>query len=258
MCELLGLNANTPADIRFSFSGLKQRGGKTGFHSDGWGVSLYEGRGSRSFHDANASSESKVADFFQQTSIKSKIIISHIRQANRGKVCIENTHPFSRELWGCDWIFAHNGQLKGIKKKSLQFYYPIGTTDSEYAFCYMMDRIREVFPKRPTKKKALWLLIKTVADEIRQHGIFSFLLSDSKSMYAYCSNKMCWVTRQYPFGEAHLIDTDETIDFNRHLSKNDVITVIASSALTDNEQWHCMEKGEFRIFNEGISHRLVA
>ncbi len=258
MCELLGLSANTPADIRFSFSGLKQRGGKTGIHTDGWGISLYEGRGSRSFHDAEASAESHVADFFQHTSIKSKIIISHIRQANRGKVCIENTHPFSRELWGCDWVFAHNGQLKGIKKKALQFYHPVGTTDSEYAFCYLMGRIRQEFSERPTKNKELWLLIKSVADEIRQHGIFSFLLSDSRSMYAYCSNKMCWVTRQYPFSEARLIDTGEVINFNSHLSKNDIITVIASSALTDNEQWHCMEKGEFRIFNNGKSRRIAA
>ena len=30
MCELLGLSANTPTDISFSFSGLKQRGGNTG------------------------------------------------------------------------------------------------------------------------------------------------------------------------------------------------------------------------------------
>lgn len=258
MCELLGLCANAPADIRFSFSGLKQRGGNTGVHKDGWGISLYEGRGSRSFHDPEPSAESDLAHFFQQTSIKSKIIISHIRQANSGKVSLENTHPFSRELWGCDWVFAHNGQLKGIKKKEFHFYQPVGTTDSEYAFCYMMDRIREEFPQRPKKTKDLWLLINSLADEINKHGVFSFLLSDSRNMYAYCSNKMCWLTRQYPFGEAHLIDTDEMVDFNTLLSRDDVITIIASSALTDNEQWHCMEKGEFRIFNNGKSRRLAA
>jgi len=135
MCELLGLCANEPADIRFSFSGLKQRGGKTGVHKDGWGISLYDGRASRTFHDPEASVTSEMAHFFQSTTIKSKIIISHIRQANRGRVCLENTHPFSRELWGCDWVFAHNGQLTGIKKTPLQFYRPVGTTDSEYAFC---------------------------------------------------------------------------------------------------------------------------
>ena len=84
MCELLGLSANTPADIRFSFSELKQRGGRTNIHVDGWGISLYEGRGSRSFHDLKPSAASEVAHLVEATSMKSKIMISHIRQANRG------------------------------------------------------------------------------------------------------------------------------------------------------------------------------
>jgi len=256
MCELLGLCANEPADIRFSFSGLKQRAGKTGIHKDGWGISLYEGRASRTFHDPKPSVTSEMAHFFQSTPIKSKIIISHIRQANRGRVCLENTHPFTRELWGCDWVFAHNGQLTGIKKTPLQFYRPVGTTDSEYAFCYMMDKIREKFPQRPSSKLELWCFIESVAQEIHQFGIFSFLLSDSRYMYAYCSNNMCWVTRKYPFSEARLIDTGEVIDFSTKLSKDEIVTVIASSALTDNEHWQCMEKGEFRVFNNGRSRRL--
>jgi len=153
MCELLGLNANVPTDICFSFKGLVQRGGKTGPHKDGWGISLYEGRGSRSFHDPRASVASEIAALIQRHSIKSKIIISHIRKANRGKVCLENTHPFSRELWGCSWVFAHNGQLKGIKKRPLTFYQPIGATDSEHAFCWMMGQIREKFPEKKTLRR---------------------------------------------------------------------------------------------------------
>ena len=29
---------------------------------------------------------------------------------------LENTHPFIRELWGRHWTFAHNGQLRGVKR----------------------------------------------------------------------------------------------------------------------------------------------
>ena len=258
MCELLGLSANVPADIRFSFAGLRQRGGNTGIHSDGWGISLYEGRGSRSFHDPQPSYSSEVAHFFHTSAIKSKLIISHIRQANRGRVCLENTHPFTRELWGYDWVFAHNGQLKHIEKNKLEFYKPRGTTDSEYAFCYMMDKIRQAFPERPKKEKELWQYIESLANEINQFGIFNFLLSDSKHMYAFCSNRMCWLTRQYPFGRAKLVDTGDVIDLSTSFSKDDVVTLIASHALTENEDWHCMKKGEFRIFNNGKSRQLAA
>ena len=43
MCELLGMSANTPTDLCFSFTGLTRRGGGTGPHKDGWGVAFYEG-----------------------------------------------------------------------------------------------------------------------------------------------------------------------------------------------------------------------
>ncbi len=251
MCELLGLNANVPTDICFSFKGLVQRGGKTGPHKDGWGISLYEGRGSLSFHDPRASVASEIAELIQRHSIKSKIIISHIRQANRGKVCLENTHPFTRELWGCSWVFAHNGQLKGIKKRSLTFYQPIGATDSEHAFCWMMDQIREKFPEKTKNIQALWKTIHALAKDINQLGVFSFLLSDSRYLYAYCTNNMCWITRRHPFGKARLIDTGETIDFREHTTVKDVVTVVASRALTDNEEWTLMGKGEFKIFQNG-------
>ena len=39
--------------------------------------------------------------------IKSVSVISHIRQGNRGRVCLENTHPFTRELWGREITYEH-------------------------------------------------------------------------------------------------------------------------------------------------------
>jgi len=33
MCELLGMSANVPTDICFSFAGLMRRGGQTGRHA---------------------------------------------------------------------------------------------------------------------------------------------------------------------------------------------------------------------------------
>ncbi len=257
MCELLGLSANTPADIRFSFSVLKERGGNTGDHRDGWGISAYEGKGARCFRDSKPCVDSEIARFIEQYPIKSKIIISHIRKANRGKVCLENTHPFVRELYGYDWVFAHNGQLKSIKRKPLRFYNPVGTTDSEYAFCYLMDCIREEFPKRPKNPKQLWYFIETLANEINNYGVFSFLLSDAKYLYAYCSKKMCWVTRQYPFKETHYIDTDETVNFEQYLLEKDIITIIASAPITGNEDWHHMEKGDFHVFKDGTAEAYV-
>ena len=100
MCELLGMSANVPTDICFSFTGLVQRGGGTGPHKDGWGITFYEGKGCRTFKDPQPSFQSPIAKLVQEYPIKSCSVIAHIRQANRGIVALENTHPFTRELWG--------------------------------------------------------------------------------------------------------------------------------------------------------------
>ena len=71
MCELLGMSANVPTDIRFSFAGLARRGGETGPHRDGWGIAFYEGRGARCFHDPQPSASSDIAKLLRSYPIKS-------------------------------------------------------------------------------------------------------------------------------------------------------------------------------------------
>lgn len=252
MCELLGLNANVPTDICFSFSGLLERGGRTGPHSDGWGISFYEDKGCRLFHDPESCADSELARLISDYSIKSNIIISHIRQANRGKVKLENTHPFCRELWGRHWTFAHNGQLRGIKKRPLGRYKPVGSTDSEHAFCWLLAKIEQAYPTTPPKpNKQFTNLIQELCDELAELGIFNILMSDSKHLYAYCTSKMCWISRRAPFGEAKLIDRDMRVDFGQETTANDVVTVIATSPLTDNEHWNTVPKNKLLTFHKG-------
>jgi glutamine amidotransferase len=251
MCELLGMSANVPTDICFSFSGLMQRGGVTGPHTDGWGIAFYEGHGCRSFHDPNPGARSEIAYLVRHYPIKSHIVVSHIRKANRGRVCLENTHPFTRELWGEYWTFAHNGQLKGIKKEGLDFYRCVGTTDSEHAFCWILDRLRKRFPRKPRNRKVLWQSIGELAAQLNRRGVFNMLLSDSTCLYTACSTRLCWLTRSAPFGRASLIDAEMSVDFSRETTPDDVVTVVATQPLTGNEDWECMEKGEFQVFRNG-------
>lgn len=251
MCELLGMSANVPTDICFSFSGLMQRGGVTGPHKDGWGIVFYNGKGYREFRDQNPSASSQVAELVKQYPIKSDIVISHIRQANSGKIALENTHPFSRELWGRHWSFAHNGQIKAVKKRPLNYFQPVGSTDSEYAFCWMLDQIRERFPVAPKSGKTLFHFIFELCQSLGELGVFNILMTDSKYLFSYCSTQLAWITRKAPFGEASLTDTELTVDFVNETSPQDIVTVISTRPLTDNERWNEMEKGELTVFQGG-------
>lgn len=252
MCELLGMSASVPTDICFSFSGLMQRGGKTGPHRDGWGIAFYEGKGVRSFHDPRPSYDSKLAQLVCEYPIKSCAVISHIRQANVGGVCLANTHPFIRELWGQQWCFAHNGQLeKTLFDWPLTYYHPVGTTDSEYAFCWLLDQIRLAFPERPESHQALTALIEDRCEQLRKLGVYNMLLSESTQLFCYCTTKLSWITRRAPFGKARLIDRHLQVDFDSETSADDVVSVVVTEPLTDNENWCRMQTGQLVVFAQG-------
>jgi predicted glutamine amidotransferase len=73
MCQLLGMNCAESTDFSFSFKGFCQRGGKTDIHSHGFGISLYEGRGLRSFLDTLPAAESPIANLVQQYPMKTNV-----------------------------------------------------------------------------------------------------------------------------------------------------------------------------------------
>jgi len=252
MCELLAMSANVPTDIVFSFTGLVERGGVTGPHSDGWGITFYEGKGCRTFKDAKPSSESKIADLVKSYPIKSCAVVSHVRQANRGKVALENTHPFTRELWGRYWTYAHNGQLSSHRQKlDSGWYQPVGSTDSELAFCWLLEKLRERFPNRPKDMARAFRYVATLSEELGVMGVFNMLLTDGKFMLIYCSSSLCWITRRAPFGIARLMDIDVVVDFQTETTPDDIVTVIATNPLTVNEQWNKMKPGEWKLFRLG-------
>lgn len=249
MCELLGMSANTPTDLCFSFTGLTRRGGETGPHQDGWGVSFYEGKGVRSFHDPDASAHSPIAEFLAGHPIKSQTAICHIRQANVGQVTLANTHPFMRELWGRYWVYAHNGQVHDFQRQDGD-YEPVGSTDSEDIFCDLMNRLRSKLPREAEPDQLAGMLVK-LAQEYAQQGVFNCLLSNGDWLFTFCTTKMASITRRAPFGPASLQDADVTVDFAAETTPNDVVSVIATEPLTCDEAWDIYRPGEWKLWRLG-------
>ncbi|WP_448568563.1 class II glutamine amidotransferase [Thalassotalea ganghwensis] len=252
MCELLAMSANVPTDICFSFSGLMQRGGNTGPHKDGWGITFYEGKGCRSFKDPLPSAHSPIAELVKEYPIKSKAVICHIRQANSGEVCLENTHPFSRPMWGRHWTYAHNGQLEGYKEAlPINLHIPVGTTDSEHAFCWILDKIQQRYGAKQPDSHTLFHYIAELSKQVAKLGVFNLMLTNGEYIFAFCTNNLHWITRRAPFGKASLIDEEMTVDFQQETTEKDVVTVIATKPLTDDETWHQMKPGQWQLFHLG-------
>jgi predicted glutamine amidotransferase len=255
MCELLGMSANAPTDLCFSLAGLMRRGGGTAPHADGWGVAFHEGRGCRAFHEAAPGATSPLGRFLREHPIRSRAAVAHVRRANRGRTAIENTHPFVRQLWGRAWSFAHNGQLKAVKRLTLGLDRPSGTTDSEHAFCWLLGELRGRWQRRPDEA-VLARAIEALCRRLGALGTFNALLCDGKTLYAFCSTKLVWLTRGAPFGRALLVDDDLAVDFARETTPTDVVTIVATRPLTANETWTAAEPGALLVLRDGESIAL--
>jgi predicted glutamine amidotransferase len=253
MCQLLGMNANTPTDVMFSFTGLATRADE---HKDGFGVGFFEGRGVRLFVDHQSARVSPVAQLVKTWPIRSEHVIAHIRKATQGVVSLENTHPFQRELWGRYWVFAHNGNLVDFNPRLHAAFKPVGDTDSERAFCWLMQEMAKAHAGVPDVDE----LSRTLAElmpQLHRHGTFNMLLSNGQALWAHASTRLHWLERRHPFQPVALKDEDMRVDFASVTTPNDRVALIATEPLTTDEPWTTFEPGELRVFEAGTGRAAV-
>lgn len=252
MCQLLGMNANTPTDLVFSFTGFSRRAEE---HKDGFGIAFFEDAGVRLFVDAQSAATSPVAEMVKRYPIRSANVIAHIRKATQGQVALQNTHPFQRELWGRYWAFAHNGDLKHFAPRLHAAFRPVGDTDSERAFCWLMQELAKAHAGVPTIGE-LTATLRELVPRIAAHGTFNFMLSNGQALWAHCSTHLHYLLRQHPFRSAHLQDEDMSVDFAQVTTPEDRVAVVVTEPLTADETWLAFAPGELKVFEGGVPLRV--
>ena len=247
MCQLLGMNCNTPTDIVFSFTGFATRAHE---HKDGFGIAFFEGRGARCFVDHGSARDSPLAAMIRAYPIRSENVVAHIRKATRGRVALENCHPFVRELWGRYWVFAHNGDLIGFEPRLHGAFRPVGETDSELAFCWLMQELAKAHASVPSVGE-LTATLAELAAQVAVHGSFNFMLGNGVALWAHCSTQLHALERRHPFSTARLRDEDLSIDFAPLTTPDDRVAIIVTEPLTTDEAWSAFAPGELRVFTQG-------
>jgi len=236
MCQLLGLSSNKKVDIQFSLLEFRYRG-KQNYH--GWGFVFHKNEDWTVIKEPYPLFKENVkADQFQ---FRSKIIIGHVRLASCGNQIHKNTHPFKINRW----VFAHNGTVSRIMKEPgfrLGAYRPEGQTDSEYAFCYLLEKIGN----EPANIKEI---LQTETKRIKKYGNFNFLLSDGETLFAHGDNSLYFVQRKAPFGTVTLKDEKYLVDLNEIKSPDEKVILIATEPLTENEDWQQIVG--VKIFKDG-------
>ncbi|MDP8023683.1 MAG: class II glutamine amidotransferase [Nitrososphaeria archaeon] len=241
LCELFGLSSNIKVSATELLKEFLNRGNK---HPHGWGISWHlEGGLAGLVKEPISAPESKIARIFAEN-IESELIIAHIRKMSKGSyLSYNNTHPFVKTFRKKDLIFAHNGdipEIKSNKKYRLKNCKPLGETDSEHAFCFILERLQNI------RGNNLGLLARRVwklAENIGNLGKFNFLLSDGNYLLAYMNREG---TLHYLFNPKMITPKGKDNGFVQNLR----VVVIATEKLTD-EDWVMMKPGILYVFNKG-------
>lgn len=188
MCELFALSGSIATTTSLSMERLALRGDRAGHLSDGWGIGFYDGPDVRHFREPEAAGDSAWVRFIGEQRIRSHLVMSHLRHATQGKVSLRNTQPFARALGGRMHLFAHNGRLPGIEGRLAspgQRHAPIGSSDSEIAFCVLLDRLTPLWTNCSPTMGSRLSVVTALARELRELGPANFLYADGELLFTH-------------------------------------------------------------------------
>lgn len=262
MCELFCLSSHDPTVATFSLRAFAQRG-KTGVGPvDGWGLAFCDGGDVRIYKEPEPAADSEWLSFIQSRHLPSRLVISHIRHATRGDICLANTQPFVRELGGRTHVFAHNGYLSAIethRRDSWKRFAPVGDTDSEMAFCILLERLAGLWrPGEVPPLTSRLSMIREFAAELRRLGPANFVYFDGDALFAHGHRRTqangvivppglwrlqrkCGCDKDAPTISGIKIDVT---------GSPQQIVLLASVKLTD-EPWQSLDEGEIIVVRNG-------
>ncbi len=259
MCELFGLSSRLPTTVTLSLRLLARRGSAERQLGDGWGVAFQVDNDALVIRQPEPASGSHWMDFLETCRIRSPLVISHIRHATQGEVALRNTQPFTRELGGRVHVFAHNGRLPGIESRfagPCHRFRPIGSSDSEVAFCTLLDRLAPLWDAEPPTPAARVAVVSALAAELRALGPANFLYSDGELLIAHGHRRTQADGRIAPPGltmltRACAADPDTLPAAGVALHGAQSVILFASVPLTD-EPWRPLGEGEIVVSRHGM------
>ena len=267
MCELLAISARFPTTVRLSLDELARHGGETGPHSDGWGLALLDERDGVIIREPEAASDSRWIPFLDARLPRAEIAIAHVRKATQGERKLRNTQPFHRELGGRLHVFAHNGMLAGLEDDTrfvARRFRPIGETDSELAFCALLERLAPMWDRGTPSLEERLLAIGAFASELRGTGLANFLYTDGEVIIGHGHE------RKQPNGVVsapglHVLCRSCTagsdavplagVSIDREARQE--VALVASVPLSS-ERWEPLAAGEMVVLRHGVVVQRIA
>jgi len=273
MCELFCLSSRRPTRATFSLKRFSAHGVPGTRNIDGWGVAFHEGRDVRLYKEPEPAGDSAWLGFIEQQSLPTRLLISHIRRATCGGNSLANTQPFARELGGRMHLFAHNGGFDGIEqdfyaanRSAPRRFRPVGETDSEIAFCLLLERLAPLWEASatPPPLAARRAAIEGFAATVRPLGIANFLYSDGEYVFAHGHRRTqadgtiaapgLWLRHRHRHAPDHVADHSHSgvalHHHEPHHPEPQEMALLASVPVTP-DAWQPLGEGEIVVIAAG-------
>lgn len=248
------MSSRIPTDVRASLEAFARHGGLEAPHKDGWGIAYYADEDVRLVKDPEAAYDSECMRFIREHPFASGAVISHIRKATQGRLAMKNCQPFARELGGRMHVFAHNGDLdaNGLRATlTLGAFRPIGDTDSEHAFCALLERLRPLWTRGiPPFLDARLAIVAQFAAAMRALGPANFLYCDSDALFIHGHRRSAGTGKPAIAPGLHILQ--------RACTPGQRVVLAASVPLTGEPGWQALREGELVAARSGdIVARMV-
>jgi len=225
----------------------------------GWGFGWYpnDDYGASIIKDAMSNDTQTLLNALQDgTSFRSTIFMCKVKGSGK-QYTQHDTQPFRQSFGGYDWLFLHNGQLdrtalKELHKDPSGLLEPVGKTDSELAFRFLLGRLQALSAKELTDIRGSELL--TWMEELDGLGTADLVVSDGRSLAIYHgknSERNLYFHRVLPSEKPPIFES-ELVSLNLEDPRDSLRTVfLVSSFQFDETSFQPMEPGRLIIVRRG-------
>jgi transglutaminase-like putative cysteine protease/predicted glutamine amidotransferase len=230
-----------------------------GSHPLGWGVAWYPNDSQAAIvqkDPAARGADIQIDALEDWDNYRSSVFFCKAKGAAKGYTHHE-TQPFSRSFAGHDWLFMHNGDLDKEKLAKLhtdksRFLEPVGKTDSELAFCYLLGKMMETDARRlgdvPYDILLGWF------EQLDALGSADMCISDGVTIAVFYGSKSVrklYYTRQQPPQQVQHFNS-ETMQLDLGDSRDSYRTaLIVASSPFDAGNWLEMQPRQLLVARRG-------
>ena len=230
-----------------------------GTHPFGWGVAWYptDSQAAIVKKDPVArGTEIQLDSLTDWNHYRSSVFFCKAKGAAQGYSHHE-TQPFTRSFAGQDWLFMHNGDLDKEKLALLhmdksRLLEPVGKTDSELAFCYLLGKMQETAARKLIDVPYVTLL--EWFKQIDDLGSADITITDGSTIacfYGSHSERDLFYSKIYPPHNATTFDSD-AIFLQISDARDTYRSCIAvTSSYYPGQNWSRMQPAQLLIIRQG-------